>query len=316
MIEILLKNISSPAILFFFTGIFSGLVKSDLKIPEQVSKFIGLYLMMAIGYKGGYAISQQVITLKMIYLTIATIAIAFLQPFLCFFFLQATTLDKKTKAAISSHYSSISMATFLTAISFLKLKSIPYQGYIIAIASIMDAPAIISGLYLSTEKHEIKIKPLLRKIFSNGSMLLLLFSIIIGFIGSQSGMNQMKGLLDTPFTGFLAFFLLDKGITVALQREEFKNFDIRVFLFGILMPIFGAIIGIVTSKVIGLDFGTAFLFTVLTSSASYIVVTSILKDLLPDAKIEIYLTLSLGVTFPFNITLGMPLYFWALKLIL
>ncbi len=321
MLNIFIENVCSPVILFFILGILSGFLKSDLKIPDQLSKFLSLYLMMAIGFKGGVAISQaKEFDIKMINLISFSVIVGFFQPFIAYFLLKKTTkLDKLTMAAISAHYGSVSMVTFLTTINFLDEHSIAYAGYVIAIVAIMETPAIISALLIvNHEKGSLSevLKSKEVNIFKNGVLFLLIGSLVIGIISGTNGMEKMKGFLVNPFQGILALFLLDMGLSVSRHASHLKEFNIRVIAFGIYMPFIGAGIGLLISKIIHLDLGTATLFTTLCASSSYIAATIAMKNSLPEAKAGIYLPLSLAITFPFNISIGIPLYFFLTKLVL
>lgn len=319
MIEIFLQNMTSPPILFFILGITAGLLKSDLDVPEQISSYLSIYLMMAIGFKGGVAIAQtSQIDLEVILVIGAGILTGFLQPFIGYFLLKKTTkLDSTTAAAVSAHYGSISMVTFVTAVSFLETNAVFYAGYIVAVLALMEAPAILTGLFIAhraepkTLNYAKKTNAILYKeIFTNGAILLLTGSFIVGAIsGNNGGMEKMSGFFVDPFHGILAFFLLDMGLVVARQANHLKEFNLRLFLFGIYMPLIGATVGLFLSYIIGLDVGTGLLFTTLVASASYIAVTAAMRLALPNAKAAIYIPMSLAITFPFNIAIGIPLYY-------
>ncbi|MFZ4761540.1 MAG: sodium-dependent bicarbonate transport family permease [Alphaproteobacteria bacterium] len=315
-LHLILHNILSPAILFFALGIAAGFVKSDLEVPASISRYLSLYLMMAIGFKGGVAIANTQDINSEVLLTIAAgISIGFLQPFLAYALLRLTsTLDSPTAAAVAAHYGSISMVTFATAAAFLKSSDVVYAGYVVAILALMEAPAILSGLFIAHRaapqtKHAHEEKKLSREIFTNGAILLLSGAFLIGGITGQSGMDKVAGFLDTPFQGILCLFLLDMGLLVAKNLHHLKGFTWPLALFGIYMPLIGAAIGLLSSWMIGLDVGTGTLFTVLCASASYIAVPAAMRLALPEAKAAIYVPMSLAITFPFNVTLGIPLYF-------
>lgn len=311
------QNILSPAILFFALGISAGFVKSDLEVPDSISRYLSLYLMMAIGFKGGVAIANtHDLNGEVIEAILAGLVIGFLQPFLAYGLLRITSkLDSPTAAAVAAHYGSISMVTFATAAAFLKTNEIFYAGYVVAILALMEAPAIISGLFIAHQasphtKHKLEEKKLMsREIFTNGAILLLTGAFFIGWITGQKGMDKVAGFLDTPFQGILCLFLLDMGLMVARNLHHLKSFTWPLALFGIYMPLIGAGIGLFTSRMIGLDIGTGTLFTVLCASASYIAVPAAMRLALPEAKAAIYVPMSLAITFPFNVTLGIPLYF-------
>jgi hypothetical protein len=317
LLHIIFQNILSPAILFFALGIASGFLKSDLEVPDSISRYLSIYLMMAIGLKGGVAISNtHEFTPQIIAAIGAGFAISLLLPFLSYGILRLTTnLDKPTAASVAAHYGSISMVTFATATAFLKSHEIAYAGYVVAILALMEAPAILSGLFIAhkaapeTRKHKKEEKKLSREIFTNGAILLLFGAFLIGWITGQPGMDKVSGFLDAPFQGILCLFLLDMGLLVAKNLHHLKSFTWPLALFGIYMPMIGASIGLALSWLIGLDVGTGTLLTVLCGSASYIAVPAAMRLALPEAKAAIYVPMSLAITFPFNVTLGIPLYF-------
>lgn len=318
LIDLVAQNLLSPAILFFVLGIISGLVKSDLDVPEQISRYLSIYLMMAIGFKGGVAIAETAdINQKVILTILAGLLTGFTQPFIGYFLLKWTTkLDKPTAAAVAAHYGSISMVTFVTAVSFLESENIIYAGYIVAVLALMEAPAIFTGLFIAHREEPRTIEvgektapALSRDIFTNGAILLLTASFFIGAITGTEGMAKMKGFLADPFQGILALFLLDMGLMVSRQVHHMREFTWRIAAFGIYMPLIGATLGLCLSSLIGLDVGTATLFTVLIASASYIAVTAAMRLALPQAKAAIYVPMSLAITFPFNIIIGIPLYY-------
>ncbi|MDR3647138.1 MAG: sodium-dependent bicarbonate transport family permease [Candidatus Babeliales bacterium] len=319
--KLLTQSLVSPVILFFLSGIFIGLLKTDLQIPQPISKFLSLYLMIAIGFKGGVSLAlTPELTFKIFLLFIVSILISFFLPFISYFFLRTTTkLDLPTAAALAAHYGSVSIVTFMTAESFLKNKNIYYSGYLIAILALMEAPAILSGIYLSKyKKNNIDESTFnfLEILRSNGCLVLLIASFIIGLISGQTGYDKLKGFFDSPFQGILAVFLLDMGLLVAEQFKYVKQFTLNLFLFGLYMPIVGSLIGLLVSYIFGLDIGSATLFMVLCASASYIAVPAAMRIALPEAQVAIYLPMSLVVTFPFNVIVGISLYYSIAKFFL
>lgn len=308
------QNLLSPTILFFLLGIFSGFIKSDLVIPDSIGRYLSIYLMMAIGFKGGVALtSTPEINVQVISLLLVGFGIGFLQPFVAYTLLKITTkLDRATAAAVSAHYGSISVVTFATAVSFLQEAHILYAGYIVAVLALMEAPAIFSGLMIANHRLSKELerkKSNLREIFTNGAILLLMGSFLIGILTGKEGLEKMTGFLIDPFQGFLGLFLLDMGLLVSRQAHHLKEFSPSLFVFGIYMPLIGGVLGAGVSKTLGLDIGTSMLFMVLCSSASYIAVPAAMRAALPNAKAGVYIPLSLGITFPFNILFGIPFYF-------
>ena len=311
--QLFLQSILTPSVLFFVLGVLGGLIRSDLKIPESISRFLSLYLMMAIGFKGGVALADTPSIDGQIILTLFSgVGIGFLQPFIAFACLKATTpLDRPTAAAVAAHYGSISVVTFVAAVSFLMESHVLYAGYMVAVLALMEAPAILSGLLIAQQgqggRHQTHH---LREIFTSGPIVLLMGALIIGALTGQDGLKRMNGFLIEPFQGFLALFLLDMGLLVARHAPEMKAFRLSVFAFGLYMPLIGATLGLGLSTLLSLDVGTGLLFMVLCASASYIAVPAAMITALPEAKTAIYIPLTLGVTFPFNITFGIPFYFW------
>jgi hypothetical protein len=320
IIQSLLQNLVTPAILFFILGILAGLFKSDLEIPDSISRYLSIYLMMSIGFRGGVTIATTPeITLQIFTTIIIGLCLGFLQPFMGYSLLRLTTkLDHPTAAAVAAHYGSISLVTFATATAFLKINQIAYAGYIVAILALMEAPAIFSGLFIAHKKapqthHSEEEKKLAREIFTNGAILLLFGSFVIGWLTGQTGFDKMGGFLESPFQGLLALFLLDMGLLVTKNLHHLKSFTWPLGLFGLYMPLLGSLIGLIFSRLIGLDVGTGTLFIVLCASASYIAVPAAMRLALPEARAAIYVPISLAITFPFNIMVGIPLYTWMAK---
>ncbi|MDX1923347.1 MAG: sodium-dependent bicarbonate transport family permease [Alphaproteobacteria bacterium] len=324
LLNIFSQNLITPAILFFVLGIIAGCIRSDLEIPNSISRYLSIYLMMAIGFKGGVAIANTThLDTQLVLLVAAGLCVSFLQPFIAYYILRVTSnLDKATAAATAAHYGSISMVTFATASAFLKSQDVTYAAYIVAIVALMEGPAILSGLFIAhrtepqTNTHVAEQKRLTRDIFTNGAILLLMGAFLIGWITGERGMEKMDAFLIKPFDGILALFLLDMGILVAKNINHLKSFTWPLALFGINMPLIGCAIGLGLSKLIGLDVGTGMLFTVLCASASYIAVPAAMRLALPEAKAAIYIPMSLGITFPFNVVVGIPLYYALAKVFL
>ena len=317
-------NLLTPPILFFALGIMAGALKSDLKVPDSISRYLSIYLMMAIGFKGGVALANTAgISSEVVLTAVAGLAIGFLQPFAGYWLLKKTTkLDSPTAAAVAAHYGSISMVTFVTATAFLDAHEIIYAGYIVAVLALMEAPAIISGLFIAhraapeTRNHKSEEKKLGRDIFTNGAIMLLFGSFFIGALTGQSGMEKVDDFLVAPFHGVLCLFLLDMGLLVARNLPHLKGFSWSLAAFAIYMPLLGAATGLLTSHMISLDVGTGALFTTLCAGASYIAVPAAMRLALPEAKAAIYIPMSLAITFPFNITLGIPLYYTLAEMLL
>lgn len=321
----LIINLNSAPILFFVLGSIAGFLKSDLEVPGSISRFLSIYLMMAIGFKGGVSIAlTPTFSATMLYLIIGGLALSFLQPFLGYSILKRTTdVDSPTLAALAAQYGSVSMVTFATAVSLVEQQNIAFAGYVVAILALMEAPAILSGLFIAhreapdTNTHDQEEKHFItHEIYTNGAILLLLGSFCIGCSTGAEGLKKLGGFIDHPFQGFLCLFLLDMGITVAQNITKMNHFSWQLISFGFYMPILGGILGAILAYAIGTSVGTGFLFITLSASASYIAVPAAMRMVLPEANPSIYAPMSLAITFPFNVTIGLPIYLYIARLIL
>ena len=309
--QLFFLNLLSPAVLFFALGISAGFMKSDLKVPEAIGQLLSIYLMMAIGFKGGASLaSAGSPSVQMILALGAGLAMSALMPLLANGLLRRTTqLDPATRAAIAGHYGSVSIVTFVTATGFLTAFGTHYEGYMVAVLALMEGPAIVTALILARRAKLDPNTPVIsRELFANGPIYLLVGAFLIGLITGKPGLDKLEGFLVTPFQGILALFLLDMGLAVSRRLSEMKAFSVPLVLFGLYMPLIGAAIGLAVALAIGLDAGTGALLAVLGASASYIAVPAAMRLALPEAKAAVYLPLSLGVTFPFNIVVGIPVY--------
>jgi len=309
----LASNLLAPTILFFVLGLVAAFARSDLSIPEGAAKIMSIYLLMAIGFKGGAAVSKSGIDAQLVASLGAGIVLSFALPFVAYVLLRKLTgLDTLNAAAVAGHYGSISIVTFVTATSLLEARGIASEGYLVAVAAVMEVPAIISALWIAAKSSgTVAINgALMRHILGNGSIVLLVGSFAIGGFTGEAGLKELHPFIVVPFTGVLALFLLDMGLSAGRSlMENRKDITCGLLLFGCIMPIVGSILGLGLAVLIGLSAGGTFLLMVLSASASYIAVPAAMKLALPTAKPGIYLSLALGVTFPFNLTIGMPLYF-------
>ena len=312
-IAALASNLLAPAILFFILGLIAAVARSDLSIPEGAAKIMSIYLLLAIGFKGGVAVASTGIDAQLVGTLLAGILLSFALPFVAFGLLRLMTrLDTLNAAAVAGHYGSISIVTFVTAVSLLEARGISSEGYLVAVAAVMEVPAIMSAIWIAARKGGVSVVDcsLFRHILGNGSIVLLIGSFAIGALTGESGMNDLHPFIVVPFTGVLALFLLDMGLSAGRSLlEHRKDISGGLIAFGCLMPVIGSLFGLAAARLVGLSTGGSFLLMVLSASASYIAVPAAMRLALPQAKSGIYLTLALGVTFPFNLTLGMPLYF-------
>lgn len=318
-------NLLSPMVLFFGLGLAAGWLKSDLALPEAISKGLSLFLMLAIGFKGGVELASNAANGTIAVAMLVALALSFGLPVIAYALLRAATpLDIPNAAAIAAHYGSVSVVTFVAASEFLGHTGISYEGYVVAMLALMETPAIVSGLILARRagatpstgaKSPLFSKQVAREVFLSGGVVLLFGSFLIGWITGDDGMTVMAPAVLDPFKAVLAVFLLDMGLLVGRRLRDFKAVGWTVVAFGIYMPLVGALIGLAAAHGIGLSQGGVTLVAVLAASASYIVVPAAMRMSLPQANPAIYVPLSLAVTFPFNLIIGIPLYHGAAQLI-
>lgn len=311
--NLLIENITNPALLFFVLGVIAVVLKSDLEIPANSSKFISLYLLFAIGFKGGQELSHEKFTAEIAWSMLFGISISILIPLYTFFILRRK-LSVFDSGAIAAAYGSVSAVTFVTAISYLESQQMALHGHMVAIMALMESPAIIVGLilislYNKEEANQIKKREVLKHSFTNGSVLLILGSLVIGFLASAKQAEGIRPFTNDLFKGFLAIFLLDMGITSGRKLKSFFSFGWFPFLFALLIPLLNGSIFAILSSFVTHDVANRFIFAILAASASYIAVPAAMKITVPKANPGLYLPMALAVTFPINITIGMPLYF-------
>ncbi|GFE64707.1 sodium-dependent bicarbonate transport family permease [Litoreibacter roseus] len=305
-------NLISPVILSFALGVAAALARSDLTVPEAAAKALSIYLLFAIGFKGGAAVAANGIDARLVGTLIAGLILSALLPFVAFALLKVlTNLSRTDAAAVAAHYGSISIVTFVAGTTVLESAGLTAEGYMVATAAVMEAPAILSALWLiSRGNGDDEMEPgLWREILLNGSIVLLVGSFIIGAVTGQDGLDSIASFIVAPFTGVLCLFLLDMGLVAGRGlRTSARLLGAGAIVFGVTMPLVGSLAGLGAALLLGLSTGGAMLLMTLSASASYIAVPAAMRVALPEANPSIYLTLSLGVTFPFNLTIGLPIY--------
>ena len=308
------QNLLSPIILSFVLGLLEALARSDLNIPEAVAKGMSIYLLFAIGFKGGASVASFGLDARLGFSLLAGIILSALLPIIAFGLLKVMTgMSRLDAAAVAAHYGSISIVTFVAATSVLEGRGIPSEGYMVAVAAAMEAPAILSALWLVSRGGGAESKgmdsALLREIMLNGSIVLLVGAFAIGWVTGEQGLKEIESFIVNPFKGVLCLFLLDMGLVAGRGLRGGGGVLTRgVLVFGVLMPLVGSMFGLGAGLLLGLSAGGVALMMVLSASASYIAVPAAIRVALPEANPSLYLTLSLGVTFPFNLTIGIPLY--------
>lgn len=320
----LLENLLIPPIMFFCLGFLACLFKSDLEFSSYLTDTLSIYLIVALGLHGGITLREAVLLLALKSILVA-LFLSLAQTLISYFaLLHIVRFDKLNAAAIAAHYGSVSLGTFLATVSFLTDQNITFESYPTIMLVAMEVPPILIGLALAKiarknsreprsqlmQSLPSKEKSVVREVFTNGGIILLIGSIIIGSFAHMSGLELIKPFFKHIFSGVLCLFLIGMGIEAAKHINEAYKMGVFLILFGIITPIVGALLGIVLGYyVLGFSLGGTTLVAVLGASASYIAVPPVIRMAIPEAKSTFYLTLSLGITFPFNVTIGIPLYF-------
>ena len=357
-LDLLLSNLTNPTLLFFVLGIIAVKVKSDLEIPAGSVKFISLYLLFSIGFKGGQELSHSSFDLEILSSLLFGIFLSVIVPFYTFFILKRK-LSIENAGAIAASYGSVSAVTFVAAASFLEVQKLTFGGHMVAVMALMEAPAIVVGVALimlynkkeeeSEEEHinystededyepkiipthdfriddtydaappqkissKAKLKSIIVHSFTNGSVLMVLGSLIIGLIADEKQAEGIKPFTTDIFKGFLAIFLLAMGIESGKKLSAFLKSGWFAALFAIIIPIFNGSLTAIASGLITDDVANRFIFAILAASASYIAVPAAMKIAVPKANSGLFIPMALAVTFPFNITIGMPIYFMLIQ---
>jgi hypothetical protein len=311
-LDLLFENLTNPALLFFILGIIAVKVKSDLEIPPNSSKFISLYLLFSIGFKGGQELAHSDFTLEIVWSVLFGVIIALIIPLYTFFILRRK-FSVFDSGAIAAAYGSVSAVTFVTAASFLEIQHMEFSGHMVAVMALMEAPAIIVGVILirmfdKKKETNTSLLSLVKHSFTNGSVLLILGSLVIGLLASEEQAMGIKPFTNDLFKGFLAIFLLDMGIVSGSKLGDFVKSGWFALLFAIFIPLFNGCVVALCSQIVTDDIGNRFMLAVLAASASYIAVPAAMKIAVPKANPGLFLPMALVITFPLNITIGMPIY--------
>lgn len=305
-------TLTSPVILFFILGLAAAFARSDLSIPEAIAKGLSIYLMIAIGLKGGIEVSKSGFTTDLLVAALAGISLSFLIPFLAFALLtRVAGMSRVNAGAVSAHYGSVSVVTFVAATEILTRGGLGPAGYMVAVLALMETPAIVSGLWLArrgSPQAGSGGSNLLHEVLLNASVVLLIGSFAIGLAAGKEGFAPIAPVFEGLFRGLLCIFLLDMGLVAGRRLTETKSLTWRAAMLGVVLPLINGTIGTVIGTVIGLDPGSAAALGILAASASYIAVPAAMRLALPEADPGLYLSMSLGVTFPFNIIVGIALF--------
>ena len=310
--QLLLENLTNPALLFFILGIIAVAVKSDLEIPANSSRFIALYLLFAIGFKGGQELSQEHFTAEIGWSMVFGLFMSAIIPVYAFYLLRIK-LNVSDAAATAAAYGSVSAVTFVTAITFLEFHKLNSSGHMVAVMALMESPAIIVGLILlsfyKTNENKINTQEVVRHALTNGSVVLILGSLLIGYMADAKQAEGIKPFTNELFKGFLAIFLLDMGISSGRKLKTFFSYGWFPIAFAMIFPLLNGMAVALLSGLVTSDPANRFIFAVLAASASYIAVPAAMKISAPEANSGLFLPMALAITFPVNITIGFPIYF-------
>jgi hypothetical protein len=305
------QNLIDPTVLCFLVGLAAGLVKSDLRLPRSSYDFVSLYLLLAIGLKGGVQLSKTRFV-DFIPALMATVTIGMLIPLVAFGLLRLSKrISREDAGSIAGHYGSVSAVTFATALAFLGFKAVDYEPYMMTLVVVLEIPALCVGIFLARGgfRSVDKKMELVRDILFGKSIFLLGGGLLIGYVVGPEKMAPLDPFFVDLFKGFLALFLLEMGVITSHQVGHLKTTGPFLIAFAITMPLISGTIGLLAAHVIGMSLGGKFLLAILAASSSYIAAPSAMKIAVPEANPTLSLTASLAITFPFNITLGIPLFF-------
>jgi len=319
--SLLIANLLSPPVLFFFLGALAVAVRSDLEVPQPIPKLLSLYLLLSIGFKGGVELRESGDDGGALTALLAATLMSIVVPLYAFAFLRRR-LDVNNAAALAAAYGSVSAVTFITASAFLKRIGVPFGGYMVACLALMESPAIVIGVMLARMQRgaangqaRIAWDEFLREALFNGSVLVLVGSLIIGAITGSAGKEALYPFTNEIFTGALCLFLLDMGLVSARRVGPLLAMGAFPLAFAVLFPLLNAALGLGVARLVGMSAGDAVLFVVLCASASYIAVPAAIRLVLPEANPGLYVSMPLALTFPFNVTLGIPLYMTAVNML-
>ena len=322
-------NLLDPAILFFVFGLLAGTVKSNLEIPPQISRFLSLYLLMALGLKGGFSLAESGLTAEVATTLGLAVLLAIVVPAISYQLLKRR-LGGFDAAAIAATYGSVSAVTFIATVQYLDNHGTEYGGHMAAAMALMESPAIIMAVLFANSLRSqavvggsgggstitpranaatpMRLGKILHESFTDGAQLLLLGAMVIGMITGAAGETVMAPFSTDLFKGMLAFFLLDMGLLAARNMGELKGKPLWLLAYAVLAPLVHAALALALAAAAGVNAGNAALLMVLAASASYIAVPAVLRHAIPEAQPALYFGMSLGITFPFNIVVGIPLY--------
>jgi hypothetical protein len=310
-LELIATNLSSPVVLSFALGVIAVLARSDLKIPEEIYAALSIYLLLAIGLKGGAALASTPLS-EIAWPLVATLALGLATPLWCFAALRRLgRFGVEDAAAIAAHYGSVSVVTFIACSSFVERAGAPAGGFMATLVAALEVPGIVVALLLARRagRRDVGLREALTEILAGRSIVLLLGGVAIGAIAGKSGLAEVAPFFVDPFKGALCLFLLELGLSTGKRLRDVRRVGAFLLAFGVGMPLLHGALGVALGKLTGLGLGSATVLGAMAASASYIAAPAAVRLALPSANPAYYLTASIGITFPFNLALGIPLYF-------
>lgn len=314
----MLDNLLDSTILFFVVGLVAGLSRTELRLPEAIYEILSIYLLLAIGLKGGVQLAKADIP-HLIGPAIGTIALGLLIPLIAYPILRFLgKLPRADAAAIAAHYGSVSAVTYAVVLTFLDRLAVSYEEFTTVLLVLLEIPALAVGILiarLGSKRGPVSYSKLAHEVVFGKSIYLLLAGLIVGYVVGPNGIAPVKAVFVDPFKGALAFFLLEMGLVTSRRLADLKRVGPFLVLFGVSMPVFSAMLGIAVGWMTGLSIGGTTVIATLAASSSYIAAPAAMRIAVPEANPTLYLTASLGITFPFNLVVGIPLYYWIVTLL-
>ncbi len=306
-LQLALTNLTSPPVLAFALGLLATALRSDLKLPDAVYQALSIYLLLGIGIKGGVALSESSFE-QIIGPLVGTLFLGIVIPVAAFYLLGLTKLDRANRGALAAHYGSTSLVTFTAGIVFLESLSLQVEGYVNTLLAVLEIPGIIIGLALAARgiNREMGWGESLREILTGKSIFLLVGGVALGFLTGSAGYARIDDFFTGLFTGVLTLFLLELGMVAGRRIKDLKQAGVGLFVFGTSFPIIAGSLGVLVGQLTGMSLAGSAALGILAGSASYIAAPAAVRLALPEASPGIYLSASLGITFPFNLTIGIP----------
>ena len=306
-LQLALTNLTSPPVLAFALGLLATALRSDLKLPDAVYQALSIYLLLGIGIKGGVALSESSFE-QIIGPLLGTLALGIVIPVAAFYLLRFTKLDVANRGALAAHYGSTSLVTFTAGIVFLESLNLQVEGYVNTLLAVLEIPGIIIGLALAAKgiTRNISWGESLREILTGKSIFLLVGGVVLGFLTGSAGYARIDDFFTGLFTGVLTLFLLELGMVAGRRIKDLKQVGVSLFIFGTSFPILAGSLGVLVGQLTGMSLAGSAALGILAGSASYIAAPAAVRLALPEASPGIYLSASLGITFPFNLTIGIP----------